>query len=145
MKFAFFVFSVVISSAAFATEADNTMEIIYSAAVAAPDSVYGEYVLDIKEAGATSDGVYLNTELDYRDQRNVSVAIDEEVIQDFIYQLGESPQLHYKGKRIRVRGEAKRVKIHLYSKGRKTSKYYYQTHILVSDTSQIDIIDEYGY
>ncbi|WP_276328890.1 hypothetical protein [Shewanella japonica] len=41
-----------------------------------------------------------------------------------------------------IKGQAKRQKIEFYSKGKRTDKYYYQTHILVKGLSQIEVIAE---
>lgn len=58
-----------------APEYSNTLEIIGSAAESAPDGVEGEYTFKIQAAGKPKRTVYLNTELDYRDQRNVTIAL----------------------------------------------------------------------
>ena len=126
------------ATAQFVAEAD-TMEIIRSAAEAAPKGVRGEYELTIKAAGKQGAAVYLNTELDYRDQRNVTVALYPHLIPQLTAQSGETPERFFVGKTIRVKGVAQRGKIEFMSAERKRSvKFCFQTHIYIKDLSQIE-------
>jgi len=122
----------------------DTMEIIRSAAEAAPDDVEGEYILYIKAIGSQGPFVYLNTELDYRDQRAVSVAIHPSVLPQFEAKYGSQPQQFFLNKSISVTGQAKRIRISFNSQGKPTGKYYYQTHIRVMDISQIKVLSEHA-
>lgn len=122
----------------------DTMEIIRSAAEAAPDSVEGEYILNIKATGSQGPFVYLNTELDYRDQRSVNVSIHPSVIPLFEAKYGSHPQQFFLNKSISVTGQAKRVTISFNSQGKPTGKYYYQTHIRVMDISQIKVLPKHS-
>lgn len=122
----------------------DTMEIIRSAAEAAPQSVPGEYTLAIKTSGRTParSTLYLNTELDYRDQRNVTVALQPEAVDQLESKYGENPKEFFINKTILVKGKAQRIRINFkLPSGRLTGKYYYQTHIPVFDASQITLID----
>lgn len=118
----------------------DTMEIIRTAAESAPNGVQGEYVLSIKAAGSQGRFVYLNTELDYRDQRSVTIAIHPSIVPEFVARYGSPPQDYFINKTISVSGQAKRTRINLSSNGRPTGKYYYQTHIRVMEISQIKVI-----
>lgn len=120
----------------------DTMEIIRSAAEYAPNGVKGEYILKVKAAGNQGPFVYLNTELDYRDQRSVTVAIHPKLIPLFVTKYGTTPQQYFVDKSISVKGQAKRIKIDFTSHGKPSGKYYYQTHIKVTDISQIKVVDE---
>ena len=122
----------------------DTMEIIRSAAEAAPDGVEGEYILNIKATGSQGPFVYLNTELDYRDQRSVSVSIHPSVIPQFEAKYGSHPQQFFLNKSISVTGQAKRITISFNSQGKPTGKYYYQTHIRVMDISQIKVLSKHA-
>jgi len=90
--------------------ATDPMEIIRSAAESAPEGVKGEYVFNIKTAGKRGPAVYLNTELDYRDQRNVTVALHPNVIPQLKAQYGVTPEEFFIGKRILVKGNAETIK-----------------------------------
>jgi len=118
----------------------DTMEIIRSAAESAPKGVHGEYILRIKAVGNQGSFIYLNTELDYRDQRSVSVAIHPRVVSAFVAKYGSEPQEYLVNKSISVTGKAKRSRIDFLSQGRPSGKYYYQTHIRVMDISQIEVL-----
>lgn len=121
----------------------NTMEIIRSAAESAPTGVPGEYLLDIKATGTKDAMVYLNTELDYRDQRNVTVAIHPEVVAQLQAKYGVRPDVFFIGKKITIKGSAQRVRVDFISANRQPSdKYYYQTHIRVLNIAQIEIVND---
>lgn len=127
--------------------ASDTMEIIRSAAESAPKGVNGEYLLTIKTTGKQGNLVFLNTELDYRDQRNVTVALTPNVIVQLRNKYGlspeQSPEQFFVNKRTLVKGKAERIKVDFISSSNNPSgKYYYQTHIRVSKMSQIEIVSE---
>jgi len=124
-------------------EDTNVMEIIRQAAEAAPDGVKGEYTLKIKAAGKSQNALYLNTEIDYRDPRNVSVAIHPRAFKAFRKKYGKEAQDFFVGKKIKIQGEARRVIIKVSPEGKPPYKYYYfQTHIHVFKSSHISLIDE---
>lgn len=121
----------------------DTMEIIRKAAASAPTGVKGEYVLSIKAAGKQGAVVYLNTELDYRDQRNVVVALHPNIIPQLAAQYGVTAEEFFIGKTIRVNGDAQRVRIDFINAQRKPSgKYYFQTHIRISNPTQIEVVNK---
>lgn len=121
----------------------DTMEIIRKAAASAPEGVKGDYVLSIKAAGKQGPVVYLNTELDYRDQRNVTVALHPNVVRQLEAQHGVTAEEFFIGKQIRVNGDAQRVRIDFINAQRKPSdKYYFQTHIRISNSTQIEVVNE---
>ncbi|MFT6898594.1 MAG: hypothetical protein ACJA13_003018 [Paraglaciecola sp.] len=150
MKIVLLAFVLVLSGCA-ATSSDptsqkvivysDTMEIIRDAADLAPQGVTGEFVLEIKTTGNQGPYVYLNTELDYRDQRCVTVAIHPNILPEFIAKYGAAPQEYFAGKSIVVKGQAQRARISFNSEGKPTGKYYYQTHIRVMDISQIEVVN----
>ncbi len=121
----------------------NTMDIIKRAAESAPQGVPGEYLLTIQATGTKDAMVYLNTELDYRDQRNVTVAIHPTVVAQLQAKYGVGPEAFFTGKKIMVKGSAQRVRVDFISANRRQSgKYYYQTHIPVLNIAQIEIVND---
>jgi len=120
----------------------NTMEIIAAAADIESKRVTGEFTLNIKASGMQGKFIYLNTELDYRDQRSITVAIHPSIATQLEAKYGMPPQDFFVGKSVLVKGQAKRIRVSLNSKGRPTGKYYYQTHIRVVDLSQIEVVSE---
>ena len=101
--------------------------------------VTGVFAMTVKATG-TTDRVYLNSELDYRDQRNLTIAIEPEAADALALTLGAPPQIALNGKQILVAGTARRVKIGFLADGVFTDKYYYQTHVVVTKPAQIQLL-----
>ena len=124
------------------TESASTdvMQLIEQTAVNAPKGVNGTFQFSIKASGIKRNVVYLNTELDYRDRRNITVALHPKTIAEFIKKYGTSPESFFINKNIAVTGEAKQTKIWFFSNGKRTEKYYFQTHIRVKSVKQIKVL-----
>jgi len=106
----------------------------------APEGISGTFQLSIIASGSQRGIIYLNTEKDYRDRRNITVAIHPKLINAFTKKYGKSPESYFINKTIEVTGEAKRVKIFFFSKGKITKKYYFQTHVRVASLDQIKVL-----
>lgn len=106
---------------------------------AAPEGVHGTFSMRVQSTGSQKDRTYVNSELDYRDQRNLTVALTSRAAQQLGERLGADPLNALKGKDILVEGSAVRTKIYLLVNGRATEKYYYQTHVNVTDAAQITV------
>lgn len=124
------------------THQASTMDIIAAAAAAAPEGVVGEYQLSIQAAGTDGRAVYLNTELDYRDQRNITIAMSPAVAAALAGADAASAQQYFVGKKLLVKGQARRMKIDFMSQGKPTGLYYYQTHIRVKNPEQIKLLSD---
>ncbi|MFT4994058.1 MAG: hypothetical protein ACI965_001080 [Paraglaciecola sp.] len=59
------------------------MQAIEKAAEAAPKAIEGFFEVHIKAIGKPHEVVYLNSEIDYRDPRNISIAIHPKVVESF--------------------------------------------------------------
>jgi len=118
----------------------DTMNLIALTEEKAPNGVQGTFKFLIKASGIKRDKVYLNTELDYRDRRAITISVAPNIVSAFTRKYGSPPDNYFVDKTIEVTGEAKRVKIYFISKGRMTSKYYFQTHIKVSSVEQIKVV-----
>jgi len=116
------------------------MELIALSEEKAPDGVIGTFQFKIKASGIKGGVIYLNTEMDYRDRRNITVVIHPKIIDAFTKQFGSSPNLFFINKTIKVSGEAKRVRIDFISNGKRSNKYYFQTHLLISSLKQIKVL-----
>jgi hypothetical protein len=112
---------------------------VMAAARAAPRNVPGIFILQVKATGKDGKRVYLNSEFDYRDQRNLTVSINERTARALAAKFGAPPEDYFKGKTIEVRGSARRVTIGFFENGRPTGLYYYQTHVRVGHSSQIQL------
>ena len=114
------------------------------AATAAPAGYGGVFAVRVQAVGTQNGNIYLNSEADYRDQRNLSVAITPSAAKELTARLGAPPNVALYGKRILVKGLASRVTIYFIADGKPTDKYYYQTHVHVSDANQIQLVGQDG-
>ena len=116
-------------------------EAIFAAADAAPIAISGVFVMRVRAGGRDRGRAFLNSELDYRDQRNLTVRIEPEALAQFEADLGMAPEHFFLGKLIRVRGPARRERIDFVERGgRRTDLYYYQTQVRVSRPDQIEVL-----
>lgn len=111
---------------------------------AAPQSVPGVFLVDVRATDAQSNVTYLSSELDYRDQRNLAIVISAEAVEQLQAKFGAPLADALRGSRILVTGEAKRVTIRFFQNGVPTNNYYYQTHVDVTDARQIEIVGNAG-
>ena len=108
--------------------------------------VTGVFAMTVKATGKTSRVptspvmLHLNSELDYRDQRNLSIAVAPAAAEELAARLGSPPETALKGKQILVTGTARRTRIVFISEGKPTDNYYYQTHVAVTTASQIQVL-----
>ena len=110
------------------------------AADAAPAGVRGTFEMEARSAGRQDGNIYLDSELDYRDQRNLTIAVHPAAAVRLREKFGKDIDSLIIGKRIMINGEARRVKIVISFDGRLTGDYYYQTHVDVWDAGQLSIL-----
>jgi len=114
---------------------------VMAAASAAPRMVPGIFSMQVKATGKERGRTFLNSELDYRDQRNLTVTIEPRAAKALAARFGSPPDVFFKGKAIEVRGAARRVTIGFFENGRPTGLYYYQTHVNVRGADQIRLMN----
>lgn len=107
------------------------------AAAAPRDGVTGVFAMTVRAVGRDERGVYLNSERDYRDQRNLTVVLTPDVAAQLEGRLGGPLEQRLRGHAIQVSGTARRTKIVFFADGQATDKYYYQTHVRVAKAGQI--------
>ncbi|MCD9097497.1 hypothetical protein LU699_08635 [Luteimonas fraxinea] len=112
---------------------------IQLAADAAPRGAAGTFSMQVNAIGHQDGATYLNSETDYRDQRNLTVALTPAAARQLELRLGEPLAVALEHKRILVQGAATRVRINFTTAGQPTGKYYYQTHVRVTDAAQIQL------
>ncbi|NBD95744.1 MAG: hypothetical protein GVY11_04620 [Gammaproteobacteria bacterium] len=112
---------------------------VMSAAEAAPAGVDGTFAMTVRATGAQNGRTYLNSEQDYRDQRNLTVALSPRAAAQLAQRLGAPPSVGLRGENILVRGTARRTRINFFANGQMTGKYYYQTHVDVTDANQVTL------
>lgn len=113
------------------------VQAILLAADAAPRRVHGTFAMRVQSTGAQGNGTFLNSEPDYRDQRNLTVALSPRAADQLWKRLGSDPLVALKGRNILVTGSAIRTKIYFFADGEMTDKYYYQTHVNITDASEL--------
>src|SRR5690606_32596351 len=104
------------------------------AAAAPRTGVTGVFVMTVKATGRTNK-LHLNSEADYRDPRNLSIAVMPRATEDLEAILQAPAEVALEGKRILVSGTARRTRIDFVVGGKPSGKYYYQTHVRVTDAS----------
>ncbi|WP_312915026.1 hypothetical protein [Stenotrophomonas sp.] len=111
------------------------------AAAAGPlRGVDGVFALTVRASGNADGRLYLNSQSDYRDPRNLSISIGPGAVQELVAQYGADPGTALKGRAILVRGTARMVRIGFVADGGRVSdKYYYQTHVRVDDARQLQL------
>ena len=102
--------------------------------------VRGEFLITVKALNSYEEWSFLNSEQDYRDQRNLTVKLPTAVLPKLEQRLGV-PFQELKGHKLLVLGAAKRARIDFVTDGRPTGKYYYQTHVLVESPTQVRLAE----
>ena len=115
-------------------------EAVLKAADAAPAGIEGRFRVTIQSAGAQNGHVYLDSERDYRDQRNLAVDLCPESLKSMKAKFGDDLEHELLGKELEITGIARRVKIVFLADGKPTDKYYYQTHLLVCSANQVTLV-----
>jgi len=113
---------------------------IFQAAEAAPGFIEGSFVMRVLASGSRGGQTYLNSQLDYRDQRCLTISISPAATRELTERLGEHPGQALIGEDILVRGPASRVRIDFMDDGRPSGSYYYQTHVIVIDADQLVVL-----
>jgi hypothetical protein len=140
-----FVLSALLSGCAAPTKTSYVAPVIEPpqavilAADAAPAGVGGTFLLEVRGSGRQDGNIYLNSEQDYRDQRCLTIAVLPDAANELRKKYNEDVDSALKGRRIVVKGVARRVKIAFFADGHVTDKYYYQTQVNVSDAGQIEL------
>ncbi len=94
----------------------------------------------VRASGRQGEILYLNSERDYRDPRNLSVDINAATERALAERLGGAVQPTLAGKTIVVRGTARKTRIDFINDdGRPSGKYYYQTHLVLRDARDLTV------
>ncbi|MES2904433.1 MAG: hypothetical protein V4696_09640 [Pseudomonadota bacterium] len=113
---------------------------VMAAADAAPRGYAGRFGFVVRRADMVGPRLFLNSYPDYRDQRNLSVAIAPAVLVTLRARHGNDLRSAFMGRSILVDGEARRERIDFTVGGRPSGKYYFQTHVAVTRPEQIRIV-----
>jgi tetratricopeptide (TPR) repeat protein len=123
----------------------SPVQTVMLAAETAPEWLPGVFGLAVQGSGrgrGREEGyVFLNSEADYRDPRSVTVRFTPEAATAYRARHGTDPDTALAGKTILVYGFARQLRIDFVRYGMPSGKYYYQTHIIVTDPDQVTIYD----
>jgi hypothetical protein len=107
----------------------------------APEGVKGTYQFFIKASGMRRGDVFLNTENDYRDRRNITLVLPKKLNSAFIKKYGSAPNRYFINKTVEVTGEVNRVIIDFISNGKPSGAYYFQTQLNIASLQQIKVVN----
>lgn len=99
-------------------------------AAAKAGEVAGSFEFTVASTGAVGFVVFLNSAANYRDEGNLTVVLEAPAINALRQKLGGYPEETMKGKRVRVKGTARRV----------PTGSHFQTRISVETADQIEIL-----
>lgn len=120
---------------------NELMNVIELSEASPTKGVKGSFELTVLNIGQQGNKVYLNSQMDYRDRRNVSIVIPVSLTQKLMKKYDDESALFFMNKNIKIEGVAKRVKIGFVERNKNPTKYYYQTHIKLTNIDQIEIIE----
>jgi saccharopine dehydrogenase-like NADP-dependent oxidoreductase len=116
---------------------------VMRAAAAAPEGVNGVFEMTVRATGHAQGKFFLNSQSDYRDPRNLSVAMTEQTAVELRQRVGATSDSFFMDRKIFVKGMARQVKVYFTdSDGHVSDKYYYQTHVPVAAAVQISVRDK---
>ena len=107
-----------------------------------PEGIGGVFEMVVRATGRQGRFLYLNSEADYRDPRNLTIAIAPLEERALAERLGGVIETSILRKVVAVRGVAKKIRIDFTADGRPTGKYYFQTHLNLASARDITIEGE---
>jgi hypothetical protein len=107
-----------------------------------PEGVAGVFEFVVRTAGRQDGMLYLNSEQDYRDPRNMTIDVAPDVERELSGRIGGPLESAILNKTVAVRGTAKKTRIVFLSNGRQTGKYYFQTHLRLQSARDMTIEGE---
>jgi hypothetical protein len=107
-----------------------------------PAGVSGVFEMVVRSTGREGGKLFLNSELDYRDPRNLTIDISPSVEQALQARLGAPVEAAVARRTIAVRGTARKIKTNFTIDGRPSGKYYFQTHLTVRSARDLTVEGE---
>jgi hypothetical protein len=104
--------------------------------------VSGVFEMVVRSTGREGGYLFLNSELDYRDPRNLTIDVSPSVELALESRLGAPVESAVSKRAIAVRGTAKKTRVNFVSDGRPTGKYYFQTHLRVESARDLTVEGE---
>lgn len=103
--------------------------------------VKGVFELTVRGTGKDKKWGYLNSSKNYRIKNNLTIKLSKHIRKRLKKKYGQSPLEYLKGKTIRVKGEAKKVKIYKIVDGKRTNLVYFQSHVVLEAIKKLEIVE----
>lgn len=107
-----------------------------------PDGVGGVFEMVVRATGRQGGRLFLNSEADYRDPRNLTIVVTPVEEKALRVRLGGPVETAILKKVIAVRGIARKTRIDFVTDGLPTGKYYFQTHLKLRSARDMTIEGE---
>ena len=119
----------------------SAREAVMAAADKAPKGYLGRFAFSVRAIGWQDGRLYLNSEEDYRDPRNLSVMVPPDQAKTVLDLLGGTEREALASKMVLVTGLATRTRINFIgADGRPSGKYYYQTQVPINLAHKVKVI-----
>ncbi|QQV78586.1 hypothetical protein H5J25_08220 [Sphingomonas aliaeris] len=119
----------------------SPVQAVFNAA-ARPQGVTGVFEMVVRASGRQDRMLYLNSELDYRDHRNLTIAMSPAIERELQNRIGGPIEPKLRNVVIAVRGTARKTRIDFTRDGRPTGKYYFQTHVWLRSARDLTVSGE---
>ncbi len=103
--------------------------------------VKGVFEFTIRASGKEKNKGYLNSNLNYRTKYNLTIVLSKHIRKRLTEKYGKDPLDFFIGKKVRVKGEAKKAKIHKIENKKVTNLVYFQSHIVLDTIKNIEIVE----
>jgi hypothetical protein len=107
-----------------------------------PGGVSGVFEMVVRSTGREGGKLFLNSELDYRDPRNLTIDISPAVEKALQERLGAPVENAVARRAVAVRGTARKVRTNFTIEGRPSGKYYFQTHLTLGSARDLTVAGE---
>lgn len=107
-----------------------------------PRGVSGVFEMVVRSTGRQGGKLLLNSELDYRDPRNLTIDIAPEVERALEQRLGAPVEGAVTRRAIAVRGTARKVRTIFTVDGQPSGNYYFQTHLILGSARDLTVAGE---
>ena len=107
-----------------------------------PTGIGGVFEMVVRATGRRDGLLYLNSEADYRDPRNLTIVVRPDQERALGTRLGAAVDAAILNKVIAVRGVARKTRIDFTADGRPTGKYYFQTQLALGSARDLTVEGE---
>lgn len=109
------------------------------------EGITGVFEMVVRGTGREGGRLFLNSQPDYRDPPNLTIAVTPLVERALEDRLGAPLPAAVSRKTIAVRGTARTTRIWFHANGRRTDKFYYQTHVNLESARDLTVSGEHAF